>query len=566
MNKALFLLSIFVIALWMSSCNEDKLNTPVNNAAKSNVVTNQQMTNVPDNPKPTGQLPAATVPLISPKEMKNRYNSILDYTPPSLTPKELNAWLWPGESLKEKKNLFLPATVIPPKGDILFCFDLTGSMVGELNNVKINSQNIMTAVRGVISDSKFGVISHMDYPATYSNTCGYSGTYGSTGDYPYALNQALTSTTTDVSAAISALSLGYGNDEPEDYSRAFYESYSHASIGFRTTGVKKIVVAFLDALPHDCDVYSILGLHTRTTGGDPGRDGTMGTSDDLAILDVLDGMKAAGISLITVYSGYSGSIGALQYYDLWKKYSQRTGGDAFQINDDGTIPGGVDIAAYIADLIKGSIHQFDKLCLQVCDPAYASWLTPVCKEDVVLGTDQNLSFDLTFTVPVSTPPGDYCFDVCAIGDDLELAKQHVCITVPVSIDIKPGSCPNPIEYKDKGVLPVAILGNAYFDVNKIDVSSIRLIGVAPIRSSIENTATPFNRKTDGCNDCTTKEKDAYTDLNLKFDVPDIVSAIMTAMNPNDRDCVKLKLTAKLKPIYGSKLIQGSDIIRFQKNK
>ena len=52
------------------------------------------------------------------------------------------------------------------------------------------------------------------------------------------------------------------------------------------------------------------------------------------------------ITLLTLYSG-SG------YLSLWDCYASRTpSGAAFQIEEDGTIPGGIDIAEYIAGLIE----------------------------------------------------------------------------------------------------------------------------------------------------------------------------------------------------------------------
>jgi hypothetical protein len=44
----------------------------------------------------------------------------------------------------------------------------------------------------------------------------------------------------------------------------------------------------------------------------------------------------------------------------------------------------------------------------------------------------------------------------------------------VTIDIKPGSDPNAINPKSQGVVPVAILGAAGFDVREVDVASLRL--------------------------------------------------------------------------------------------
>jgi len=47
------------------------------------------------------------------------------------------------------------------------------------------------------------------------------------------------------------------------------------------------------------------------------------------------------------------------------------------------------------------------------------------------------------------------------------------------VDIKPGSDPNSINTKSKGVVPVAILGSATLDVTDIDVSTLQFAGASP---------------------------------------------------------------------------------------
>lgn len=71
------------------------------------------------------------------------------------------------------------------------------------------------------------------------------------------------------------------------------------------------------------------------------------------------------------------------------------------------------------------------------------------------------------------------------------ASWTVPETIAVDLDIKPTSCPNPFNVKAQGVLPVAILGTETFDVTQIDIASLRLETVAPIRSSLEDVATPL---------------------------------------------------------------------------
>ena len=95
--------------------------------------------------------------------------------------------------------------------------------------------------------------------------------------------------------------------------------------------------------------------------------------------------------------------------------------------------------------------------------------------------------------------------------------------IPVAIDIKPGSCPNPLNVKSLGVLPVVILGSGDFDVSSIDAVSIRLAGVAPIRSSYEDVATPVLDSNE-C-ECSTEGPDGFLDLTLKFETQRIMEAI-----------------------------------------
>ena len=77
--------------------------------------------------------------------------------------------------------------------------------------------------------------------------------------------------------------------------------------------------------------------------------------------------------------------------------------------------------------------------------------------------------------------------------------------------------------KSKGILPVAILGSEIVDVNEIDVASIRLAGVSPIRSSYKDVAAPLVDP-NGC-ECSTEGPDGYTDLTLKFKTQEIVEVI-----------------------------------------
>jgi hypothetical protein len=93
----------------------------------------------------------------------------------------------------------------------------------------------------------------------------------------------------------------------------------------------------------------------------------------------------------------------------------------------------------------------------------------------------------------------------------------------VSLDIKPGSCPNPVTGKSRGLVSMALLGTAEFDVRDIDVDSLQLEGVAPIHSDYEDVAEPFAGDLCGC---TEAGPDGFLDLTLKFKSQDVVDAIV----------------------------------------
>ncbi|MHC4842686.1 MAG: prenyltransferase/squalene oxidase repeat-containing protein [Planctomycetota bacterium] len=125
----------------------------------------------------------------------------------------------------------------------------------------------------------------------------------------------------------------------------------------------------------------------------------------------------------------------------------------------------------------------------------------------------------------------------------------------VSIDIKPTSCPNPLNTKSNGVLPVAILGSEDVNVLEIDPASIRLEDVAPLRSNYEDVATPVSDPYD-CN-CTTDGPDGFLDLTLKFETQEIVEAIGDV---NHGDVLELLLTGALFEEHSGTPIYGADCI------
>jgi hypothetical protein len=129
-------------------------------------------------------------------------------------------------------------------------------------------------------------------------------------------------------------------------------------------------------------------------------------------------------------------------------------------------------------------------------------------------------------------------------------------SVAVFVDIKPQGCPNPLNTKSKGVTSVAILGTADFDITQIDIASLRLEGVAPVRSSMEDVATPFT-PTDGlddAHDCNDFGPDGFADLTLKFDTQDLIQAL------GDVEDGEVRVVTLTGVLHDGTPIEGQDVV------
>ncbi len=125
----------------------------------------------------------------------------------------------------------------------------------------------------------------------------------------------------------------------------------------------------------------------------------------------------------------------------------------------------------------------------------------------------------------------------------------------VVLDIKPGSCPNPINGNSahgqgKAVMPVAIMGTADFDVHDINPTTVTLNGISPVRWNYQDVGSPPDDPDDECA-CSEAGPDGYTDLSLKFYSAEIVASLdggnvvhvegqlFDGTSFEGRDCVKL---------------------------
>jgi hypothetical protein len=138
----------------------------------------------------------------------------------------------------------------------------------------------------------------------------------------------------------------------------------------------------------------------------------------------------------------------------------------------------------------------------------------------------------------------------------------------VAVDIRPKHCPNKLKIKGdddsssddkssggkKANLKVAILGTQEFDVRTIDVTTLNINGVTPVKSKFKDVTAPS--ALEPC-DCERLPKDTYEDLELKFNRQDIIATLGTVQ---DGDAIELTLAGNLLEAHGGGDIEGKDCV------
>ncbi len=136
--------------------------------------------------------------------------------------------------------------------------------------------------------------------------------------------------------------------------------------------------------------------------------------------------------------------------------------------------------------------------------------------------------------------------------DIYLAAFSEKVTISAHLDIKPGSCVNPLSLtpfdtpsrskkeRKGGVLTVAILGTEDFDVSEIDMSSLRLENASALRYAFTDLAAPA--PTESACDCSSEGRDGFMDVTVKFQKSDVVATLGPAKSG---DIVTLTLTGQL---------------------
>ncbi len=194
--------------------------------------------------------------------------------------------------------------------------------------------------------------------------------------------------------------------------------------------------------------------------------------------------------------------------------------------------------------------------------AYDFEVRPACANGICLRSLMDVSPDGSKFLFVSDADELYVWDWASQTDTLRFSADSINTgtwrvlrsSIAPSLDIRPGSCPNPLDSMSQGKLPVALLGAMNFDVSQVDLSTLLLaradgVGgfVEPVSEppepgfSHEDIGTPFEGQL--C-DCHSAGGDGIMDLSMQFSTADVVASLM----PTDvqvGEAVRLTLSGAL---------------------
>jgi len=247
----------------------------------------------------------------------------------------------------------------------------------------------------------------------------------------------------------------------------------------------------------------------------------------------------------------------------------------------GTGYGGVSFYAE-RNLVYGNESGFDReyptvdatLVLRRIGNSWSAWVDDIQKGDDFLytGTETIAGARVVFYNFVNWPPRDIRLDYVS------------CTVQPlqVTFDIKPGSCPNPLNMHDwrydgswettstneaagsvekrtpghhryHGVVPGAIAGSPDFNVSLIDPSTITLETVEPTRWHLGDVTSPKSADVDECA-CWEVVEDGIYDLTLKFSRSALIAVLG---NREDGEIVPLTVRGHL---IDGRLFEGTDCV------
>ncbi|WP_285617860.1 vWA domain-containing protein [Actinoallomurus iriomotensis] len=307
---------------------------------------------------------------------------------PGVTPADVTLNLNPGESATIAKTVSTPA--IPPKPDITFLIDTTGSMGGVISNVQANANTILSNVASAQPDAQFAVAEYRDVSADPTS---------------FRVAQNLTANQTDVANGLNSLVATGGGDFPEDGINGLFQVASGA-VGFRPNS-SRIVLLIGDAPSHD-------------------------PSNGHSLADAISALQAAHITVLAL------DLSGLDSTGQATAITNATGGQLFS---------GID-ASQVSSTILAALHNLPVTVthqLRDCDPNLSVSLTP---DSRTVTSGDSANFTEVVSVGAGAVPGstlnckvDFLLNGVLQPGFTETITEHVPKVTPSIATTPSGSAP-----------------------------------------------------------------------------------------------------------------------------
>lgn len=320
----------------------------------------------------------------------------------TVTPDFSELTLRPGESAQILKRVVLPR--LPTTIDVALIVDLSGTFNDDLANIRAQLPQVFDQLAAQ-ADTRFGLATFVDYPL---EPWGFIGT----GDYAYRRDLDLTADPLAFSAALNAMRVRFGNDQPESQYEALFQATTGAgrdlpsAIGdiapgqglqFRPEAAKFVILA-TDAPFHTPDDSACFNTAACPFGyPGPSRDQTVAA------------LNEAGIQVIALAAPGAGA----EMQDL----ADATGG-SLQTTTSTSADIGNAILAGLAEVGTTITPTVDDAC------AVEVRFDPPNRENVAGGSE--VVFTETVTAPAGIVPGRY---TCTITFG-SAGSQQLVVTVP----------------------------------------------------------------------------------------------------------------------------------------
>ena len=322
----------------------------------------------------------------------------------SIAPETFSATLGVGESVTINKTVTVDSEISTSRADVMFLVDTTGSMTSTIAAVRNNLNDIL-ANAGALGDVQFGVAEYRDFVVP-------GRPWGSSGDFPFRLNQSITSDAAAVTTAIGGLTVSGGNDIPESNLYALQQTAVDPAIGWRA-GAARIVVWFGDAPGHD----------PNTTPGYPGP----------TLAQTIASLTAADISVIGVNApsgpGIDTGFGSTPAGQA-TAITNATGGSLFNLGATGSIVDEID------DAITAVFSSYSSVSLSPVGVPAGVGVEVSAPHLGTFDRSETRFFDFTVTF-TGLAPGTHDFTIDALVDRGVVATEKDRITVTGDTSVIP---------------------------------------------------------------------------------------------------------------------------------